>query len=67
MLLRELASALPHARLIGDGDMEITSIEYDSRAVTAGALFVAVPGFNVDGHAYLGRAIEGGARAVVVQ
>jgi len=67
MLLRELASALPHARLIGDGDVEITLIEYDSRAVREGSLFVAVPGFKLDGHAYLGRAIEGGAPAVVVQ
>ncbi|MEO8457543.1 MAG: UDP-N-acetylmuramoyl-L-alanyl-D-glutamate--2,6-diaminopimelate ligase [Chloroflexota bacterium] len=67
MLLRELAEALPHVRLVGDGDVEITSIEQDSRGVGSGSLFVAVPGFKVDGHAYLGRAIQGGAPAVVVQ
>lgn len=67
MLLRELASALPHVRLIGDGDVEIAGIENDSRAVGPGSLFVAVPGFKVDGHTYLGRAIEQGAPAVVVQ
>jgi UDP-N-acetylmuramoyl-L-alanyl-D-glutamate--2,6-diaminopimelate ligase len=66
MLFRELA-AHTDGRLIGDGDFEITSIEYDSRAVHEGSLFVAVPGFKADGHAYLGRALEQGAQAVVVQ
>jgi UDP-N-acetylmuramoyl-L-alanyl-D-glutamate--2,6-diaminopimelate ligase len=66
MLLRDLA-AHTDGRLIGDGNVDITSIEYDSRAVHPGSLFVAVPGFKTDGHAYLGRALEGGAQAVVVQ
>ncbi len=66
MLLKDLARA-EDGRLIGDGDIEISSIEHDSRAVAPGALFVAVPGFTVDGHAYLGRAVENGAEAVVVQ
>jgi UDP-N-acetylmuramoyl-L-alanyl-D-glutamate--2,6-diaminopimelate ligase len=66
MLLRELA-ALLDARLIGDGDVDVTSIDYDSREATAGSLFVAVPGLTVDGHAYLGRAVAGGAEAVAVQ
>jgi UDP-N-acetylmuramoyl-L-alanyl-D-glutamate--2,6-diaminopimelate ligase len=67
MLLRELADAVPGTRVIGDGDAQITSIEYDSRYAGPGSLFVAVPGFKVDGHAYLGRAIENGAPAVAVQ
>jgi UDP-N-acetylmuramoyl-L-alanyl-D-glutamate--2,6-diaminopimelate ligase len=66
MLLRDLASGAG-GRLIGDGDVDIAAIEFDSRAVTPGALFVAVLGFSVDGHAYLGRAVENGAAAVVVQ
>jgi hypothetical protein len=56
MLLKDLAGAVD-GHLIGDGDIEISSIEHDSRSVTSGALFVAVPGFTVDGHAYLGRAV----------
>lgn len=66
MLFRDLAA---HAggRLIGDGGVDVTSIEYDSRAVREGSLFVAVPGFRADGHAYLGRALEQGAQAVAVQ
>lgn len=66
MLLKELA-AEAGARLIGDGEIEISAVEQDSRAVVPGTLFVAVPGFTVDGHAYLGRAVENGAPAVAVQ
>jgi UDP-N-acetylmuramoyl-L-alanyl-D-glutamate--2,6-diaminopimelate ligase len=66
MLLRELA-AESGGRLIGDGDIDVGAVEYDSRAVRPGALFVAVPGLNVDGHAYLGRALENGAQAVAVE
>lgn len=66
MLLRDLA-AHTKGRLIGDGGIDVTSIEYDSRVVHEGSLFVAVPGFKTDGHAYLGRALEQGAQAVAVQ
>jgi UDP-N-acetylmuramoyl-L-alanyl-D-glutamate--2,6-diaminopimelate ligase len=66
MLLRDLAAMLD-ARLIGDGDVDVTSIQYDSRAAGPGSLFVAVPGFTVDGHAYLGRAVASGTQAVAVQ
>jgi len=66
MLLRDLA-AFTDGRLFGDGDVDIASIEYDSRQARAGSLFVAVPGFKTDGHAYLGRAVEQGAAGVVVQ
>ncbi len=66
MRLKELAQETG-GRLIGDGEIEVSSVEYDSRAVTPGALFVAVPGLTVDGHSYLGRALENGAPAVAVQ
>jgi UDP-N-acetylmuramoyl-tripeptide--D-alanyl-D-alanine ligase len=37
----------------------------DSREVSAGALFVAVPGERVDGHDFAAAAVERGARAVL--
>ncbi|MCG8471815.1 MAG: UDP-N-acetylmuramoyl-L-alanyl-D-glutamate--2,6-diaminopimelate ligase [Desulfobacterales bacterium] len=46
-------------------EIQISSIEYDSRQVTPGALFVAIPGEAVDGHRYIDSAIEKGAVAVV--
>ena len=45
----------------------ITSIETDSRKCTPGSLFVAVEGNAVDGHKFIPKAIENGAKAVVYQ
>jgi UDP-N-acetylmuramoyl-tripeptide--D-alanyl-D-alanine ligase len=41
------------------------SIEFDSRKVTAGGLFVAFPGERVDGHDFAGAAVAAGAVAVL--
>jgi UDP-N-acetylmuramyl tripeptide synthase len=46
--------------------IEIVSIEYDSRKVRKGSLFVAVEGFAVDGHSYVDEVAARGAVAVVV-
>jgi UDP-N-acetylmuramoyl-L-alanyl-D-glutamate--2,6-diaminopimelate ligase len=67
MRLNDLAAHLPTAELIGSGDVQFSAVEYDSRRVKPGALFVAVPGGNHDGHDYLGQAMEAGAAAVLVQ
>ena len=60
MRLSELAR-LTGAVLIGDGEVEVTAIEQDSRQSRPGSLFVAVPGLTVDAHAYLARALDAGA------
>ena len=48
-------------------DRDITAICYDSRRVKPGALFVALPGENTDGHRFVEAAIERGATTVVVE
>ena len=48
-------------------DASVTGVTQDSRAVRPGDLFVAIPGFSVDGHLYIGDAITNGAAALVVQ
>ncbi len=48
-------------------DLQITDITNDSRRVSPGALFVAVKGFSSDGHNYIQKALEAGARAVVAE
>lgn len=50
----------------GSLEVEITGVNMDSRKVEAGDLFVAVKGTQADGHAYIGKAVEQGARAVLV-
>jgi UDP-N-acetylmuramoyl-L-alanyl-D-glutamate--2,6-diaminopimelate ligase len=51
----------------GPTDVEISSVAYDSRKVSPGALFVAVEGFATDGHQYISEALAHGATAVISQ
>ncbi len=48
-------------------DKEIAKIEFDSRRISAGDLFVATVGTVADGHNYIAKAVELGAVAVVCQ
>lgn len=50
----------------GDLQREISGVNMDSRLVKSGDLFVAVKGTQADGHAYIGKAIEQGAAAVLM-
>ena len=65
MKLTEIISALQPVEVAGAADVDVKSICIDSRKVEAGSLFVAVKGTQVDGHAYIEKAIEAGAVAVV--
>lgn len=74
MHLSELISALPESMkpLATEPGTEgtdplIRGVRYDSRQVCPGDLFVALRGANSDGHAYIDRAIELGAAALLVE
>jgi UDP-N-acetylmuramoyl-L-alanyl-D-glutamate--2,6-diaminopimelate ligase len=47
------------------GDPGVSSVEYDSRRVKPGCLFVAMRGESSDGNRFIDQAIQGGAVAVV--
>jgi len=51
----------------GDASRPVQAITDDSRAVSAGSLFVAVKGERVDGHGFVEQAIKAGAVAVIAQ
>ena len=51
----------------GAEGVEITGLAYDSRRVTPGTLFFAVPGFQYDGHDFAPEAVTRGAAALVVE
>ena len=40
-------------------------VEFDSRKIGPGGLFIALPGANVDGHDFVDKAIESGAAAAL--
>ena len=67
MLLRNLVQVLPSATVEGALDREIAGLTYDSRRVTPGMLFVAIPGQHADGHEFIGAAVERGASAILCE
>ena len=66
--LAALLAELPAARLVrGDAGASVAGVEHDSRRVGPGSLFVAVPGFTVDGHRFLPQVASAGAAGAVVE
>ena len=55
MKLTELVKNLNYILDAGSLDMEISALEYDSRKVVPGSLFVCLTGFQADGHDYIVR------------
>lgn len=60
-----LADLLDAIGMVPQADCDITGVTSDSREVSPGMLFVAVPGVAVDGHKYIPQAVAAGAAAVV--
>lgn len=67
MLLSDILYKISLQTVSGKTDLEITAIEFDSRKVQKGSLFVAIPGTQVDGHQYIEKAIELGASAILCE
>lgn len=67
MKLKEMLVGLEGLKVKGDLEQEIQGIESNSKNVEKGFLFIAIKGFDVDGHQYIGGAIEKGATAVMVE
>lgn len=54
-------------RVTGDTNTLLTGVQYDSRQVETGNLFIAVRGGQSDGHAYITQALSRGAAAIVFE
>ena len=67
MKLGALLEATKIAVPEGAAAVDVRQIAYDSRRVKDGALFVAIPGFHRDGHAFAQEAVAKGAVAVVAE
>ena len=67
MELKEILSGIKELKARGDLNIEIENIESDSRKVKDNTLFIAIKGFETDGHNFIEQAIANGAIAVMVQ
>ena len=67
MKLGELLQGIDILELHADPELEITGVSYDSRQTRPGDLFVAVTGYETDGHRFIPMALEKGASCVLCQ
>jgi len=65
ILLKNLIRPLENYRLIGRDDLPVTGIDYDSRRIKPGMVFVAVTGYKTDGKKFVSDAIKNGAVAII--
>lgn len=65
MQLAKLISGVETQKVVGSLQTEISGITYDSRRVSPGELFAAVPGERADGNQFVGKAVEQGAVAIL--
>ncbi|MCI5080057.1 MAG: UDP-N-acetylmuramoyl-L-alanyl-D-glutamate--2,6-diaminopimelate ligase [Saprospiraceae bacterium] len=65
--LNVLLKALQPVDVIGKRDRLVRRIDFDSRKVEKGSLFVAVKGVQVDGHRFIQSAIDNGATTIVAE
>ena len=67
MKLQELLKNIEPVQIIGDADVEVTGVNIDSRKIKEGHLFVAMKGTQVDGHKFIPKALELGAKSVLCE
>ncbi len=67
MKLSELLKGIDVLKTTADLNMEITGVCYDSRSAKAGDMFVAVVGYESDGHNYIAQAVKAGVSCVLCQ
>lgn len=76
-LLSQLLPAFAHQAVAADGttltadsdiaNISISNLVFDSREVTEGALYFALPGTHINGNEFIPQAIEKGANAIVFE
>jgi UDP-N-acetylmuramoyl-L-alanyl-D-glutamate--2,6-diaminopimelate ligase len=67
MKIDEIIKGIDIISFTGDRDRIIPEIEFDSRLVNKGSLFIAVKGSKTDGHDYIQDAVSKGAIAVICE
>ncbi|WMN06249.1 UDP-N-acetylmuramoyl-L-alanyl-D-glutamate--2,6-diaminopimelate ligase [Marivirga arenosa] len=66
-ILKDILYKVKLVSISGATDISVDAIQFDSRIVGSGDVFVAVKGTQVDGHDYISKAVEQGAVAVICE
>ena len=65
--LKNILANIQAVNTLGNSDIEIDALYFDSREVLKNSLFIATRGTQVDGHTYINKAIELGATAIICE
>ena len=66
-LLREILYKVEINSVLGNTSLSINKIEFDSRLISDGDMYIAITGVNVDGHSFISQAIQNGANCIVCE
>ena len=66
-LLREILYKVEINSVVGNTSLSINKIEFDSRLISDGDMYIAITGVNVDGHSFISQAIQNGANCIVCE
>lgn len=67
MQLQELLYGVVIKSLVGNPNVEVAALAFDSRAVKSNSLFFAISGTVVDGHNYIDQTIKSGANVIICE
>ena len=67
MNLTKISDELSFKEFLGEKNTNVTGISYDSRTVKPGDIFIAIKGFQEDGHEYVKQAIASGASVIILE
>ncbi|AEM71050.1 UDP-N-acetylmuramoyl-L-alanyl-D-glutamate--2,6-diaminopimelate ligase [Allomuricauda ruestringensis DSM 13258] len=66
-LLKDILYGVSLSAVSGDTNVMVNNVHFDSRKVEMDDVFVAVRGTVTDGHKYIQKAVDSGARAIVCE
>ena len=67
MKLKYLLNGLEGLKARGNLDIDIKNIAHDSRKVKKDGMFIAIKGYETDGHKYIRDAINNGAKVIIIE
>ena len=67
MKLKSLLNGIEGLKAKGNLDTDVKGITHNSKNVKEGDMFIAIKGFDTDGHKYIKDAVENGAKVIVIQ
>ena len=67
MKLKDLLYKVSIIKVVGTTDVDVVNVQFDSRKIEKGGLFIAISGVITDGHKYINETIASGAKVIIVE